>query len=158
MKKKLKIGFFDFTGCEGCQIEILAQNYEFFKLLDDIEIVSMRLLKSTKKSPKMDVAFVEGAISSKKELPKLKEIRKQAKKVISIGSCATTGGYPKMRNDISPQLKEKIKPMIEKFKQIDVKPIHEHIKVEHLLHGCPPKGEEFIKLVRKLVNNESLGD
>ena len=151
MRKKLKLGIFSFTGCEGCQVEILAQNHDFFRLLDSVEIVQMRLLKDRTQMHEMDVAVVEGAITTRKEIKELRKIRAKSETVVAIGLCATTGGYPAMRNTFPKELKERIKPFIDKYKQLDVKPAHSYVKVDYELHGCPPEGEKFIALMGDLI-------
>ena len=44
---KLKLGFFDFTGCEGCQLTLLAMGAEISDLLNYVEIVECREFSSS---------------------------------------------------------------------------------------------------------------
>ena len=60
---KPKVAFFDFTCCEGCQIELT--NYgdaAFLELLNHIEIVEFREAM-TERADHIDIAFVEGSFS-----------------------------------------------------------------------------------------------
>ena len=63
--KKLRIGWFTFTCCEDSTIvftELLNAHWEQWR--DKIEFVHAKILQNTNKWEPMDVAFVEGAISS----------------------------------------------------------------------------------------------
>lgn len=97
--KKLKIGIFAFTADEGCAIqflEILNRKFEDWKKVLDIQYC--RLLKSKNKVKGLDVAFIEGAVATYREEEALKEIRKNAKRVVAVGSCAIEGSPSNLRN------------------------------------------------------------
>jgi len=65
MAKKLKVGFFSFTCCEGCVISVIEVfNEKFFEWRDRMDILYFRALKKVKPIRAMDVAFVEGAVST----------------------------------------------------------------------------------------------
>src|SRR3989344_9575723 len=90
--RKLNVGIFSFTGDEGCVIvftEIL--NYKIAEWKGLINFKSARVLQSKNEIEDIDVAFVEGAISTYKEEEKLKEIRAKSRKVVAIGTCAIDG-------------------------------------------------------------------
>ena len=102
--EKIKVGVFSFTCCEGCVvsfIEILNKKYEEY--MKKIEIVNMRTLKTSKQIKLMDLAFVEGAISTESEIKKLKEIRKKTNKLIALGSWAVNGYTSNQRNKFSDE-------------------------------------------------------
>ena len=64
---KPKVGFFDFTSCEGCQIELT--NYgdsAFLALLDLIDIVEFREAM-TETAGNLDIAFIEGSFSREED-------------------------------------------------------------------------------------------
>ncbi|GAH93850.1 unnamed protein product, partial [marine sediment metagenome] len=87
---KPKLGFFDFTGCEGCQLEVLNFDTELVELLNHVDIVNFREAK-TEREDNYEIAFVEGSITRESEIPKLKKIRQQAKIVVALGACACLG-------------------------------------------------------------------
>jgi coenzyme F420-reducing hydrogenase gamma subunit len=39
---KPRVAFFDFTGCEGCQLEVLNFNLEIVDLIGAVDIVEFR--------------------------------------------------------------------------------------------------------------------
>jgi coenzyme F420-reducing hydrogenase gamma subunit len=152
--EKIKVGVFSFTCCEGCVvsfIEILNKKYEEY--MKKIEIVNMRTLKTSKQIKLMDLAFVEGAISTESEIKKLKEIRKKTKKLIALGSGAVNGYPSNQRNKFSAEKKKVIQPLIEKMNQVKtIEPINKCVKVDDNIEGCPvdeafltKKIEEYLK-------------
>ncbi len=64
----------------------------------------------------MDIAFVEGAISSASQEEKLNKIRQMAKILVAVGSCAVLGSPANQRNFFNQRQMEEIKPILEKFK------------------------------------------
>jgi sulfhydrogenase subunit delta len=100
----------------------------------------------------MDIAFVEGAISSESQAEKVKKIRELAKTVVAIGACAVTGQPSAQRNQFTPDQLETIKPILEKFSYNDkVQRLDEVIKVDFSVPGCPMDETKFIELVSKLI-------
>ena len=60
---KPKVGFFGFTGCEGCQLQIANKEETLGDLLGSIEVMNFRLISSDKHDD-YDIAFVEGSITT----------------------------------------------------------------------------------------------
>lgn len=61
------------------------------------------------------MSIIEGAVSTEKEMKKLKEIRKNSRKVILIGSCAINGKPSNLRNYFDKERLKEIKPVLDKF-------------------------------------------
>jgi len=147
-----KIGIYSFCCCEGCSIlffEIL--NKKFFEWKDKIEISDSKTIGKSYNNA-IDIALVEGAISTKEEEEKLKEIRKRSRIVVAIGNCATIGAPSNMRNFFDDKQKEEIKKIIENFEYLEkVKSIKEVIKVDYEVYGCPMDEKKFLEVFEKLV-------
>ena len=94
---KLKVAIFDFTCCEGCELQILNCEEEIPDLVAALDIVTFREAM-TERSDYYDIAFIDGACSRESEIIRLKEIRQRAEKVISIGACACLGGVNCLKN------------------------------------------------------------
>jgi Coenzyme F420-reducing hydrogenase, gamma subunit len=82
MDNKIKVGWFSFTCCEDSTIiftELLNQNYKLW--LSKIDFVHARIFRrdDSQEIKPMDIAFVEGAITSDHQEEKLKKIRRQTK-------------------------------------------------------------------------------
>jgi NAD-reducing hydrogenase small subunit len=113
----------------------------------------------------VDVTLVEGAVSSEEDLHKIQTIRQRTKIFISLGDCAVTGNVPSMRNpfEVSVLLKrayqenttypENPMPPTEYVPALrpQVRPVHEVVKVDLFLPGCPPPAEAIFFVVAELL-------
>lgn len=155
MSKKIRVGWFSFTCCEDSTIiftELLNTHYK--EWLERIEFVHARIFKKDE-SPKihpMDVAFVEGAISSDTQETRVKEIRKNAKVLVAVGSCAVLGSPANQRNFFNRENLAEIKPILEKFKfkKIVLK-LADVVPVDETIPGCPMDETVFLKILNKYV-------
>lgn len=138
MDKKVKIGVFKFTGCAGCQMEILRMEDVFLKLVDIVDISYWVMVKRENDSGPWDISFVEGAISTPEEKEEIKEIRKKSKILVAFGDCAIGGCIPSIKNFISSH---------------KIKGISEFVEVDAILKGCPPHRENFISLLISLLKD-----
>ena len=87
MKKK-RVAFFDFTCCEGCQLQVANMGELLLDVLDIIDIVEFREVMS-EKSNDYDIAIVEGSITTPHDVERLKKIRQNAKTLIAYGSLCS---------------------------------------------------------------------
>jgi len=151
--KKLKIGWFSFSCCEDSSIvftELL--NDHFLEWAKVIDFQYVRILKSKNKLEGLDVAFVEGAIASKKQEKKLLEIRNNCKKLVAVGSCAINAMPSAQRNLFDPKRKKEIEFLIDRFKMAkEVKPLKKVIKVDSIVPGCPMDEKKFLDVVDKCL-------
>ena len=82
---KPKIGIFSLTGCGGDQLMILNLEDVLLELLSRFDIKYFQEASSYEEEAELDIAFVEGSVSTKKDLERLKEIREKSKMLIAIG-------------------------------------------------------------------------
>lgn len=152
-KKKLVIGWFTFTCSEDSSIVLLElMNDRFFEWKELLEFKHCKVLKTKNEWGEMDVAFVEGAISTDKEARTAAKIRSLAKKVVAIGSCAVTGMPSAQRNQFGPGLKKEIEPFIEKYGIWGtVKSLKEVIPVDAEVPGCPMTEKGFFIILDKYL-------
>jgi coenzyme F420-reducing hydrogenase gamma subunit len=94
---KPKVAFFDFAGCEGDQLQVANLEEELLDLLGQVDVVTFREVMK-EQSDDYDIAFVEGSCTRLQDEDRLKKIRKNAKYVVAIGSCATIGGINSLKN------------------------------------------------------------
>lgn len=153
MKKKLKIGWFSFTCCEdSTMVWIELMNENFFKWKDLLNIRHARALRRINKLEGIDVAFVEGAITTESDAKRLREIRKNSKRLVAIGSCAVNGMPAGQRNMFDDELKKEIAFLIERFKQTDkVRTPKDIVVVDDEVPGCPMEEEVFLKTLDKYL-------
>jgi len=102
---KPRIAFFDFSCCEGCQLQVLNCEDELLDLLALVDIVQFREAM-TEADWNFDIAFVEGSITREQDEPRLKKIREAAKLVIAIGAYSGMAGINAIRNAM-PLTKQK---------------------------------------------------
>ncbi len=153
MNKKLRIGWFSFTCCEDSTIiftELLNKHYK--EWLKKIDFVHARILRKDTGDiiNQMDLAFVEGAISSKSQEKKLKKIRKNAKRLVAIGSCAVLGSPSNQRNFFNQKQLKEIKPILDKFKYKEkVQKLSEIVRVDDNVPGCPMNEKTFLNIMKE---------
>ena len=160
MKKKLKIGWFSFTCCEdSTMIWIELMNENFFKWKELLDIRYARALKRNNKIKNLDVAFVEGAITTEKDAKRLMSIRANSKKLVAIGSCAVNGMPAAQRNMFDPELKKEIEFLIARFKQSDkVRAVKEVVAIDDEVPGCPMAEDAFLKTLDKYLKEFGVVD
>ncbi|MEM2974645.1 MAG: hypothetical protein QW112_03425 [Candidatus Micrarchaeia archaeon] len=151
--RKLVIGWFSFTCGEcGSIIFLELMNTHFFEWRDKIEFRHCRILKSKNELRDLDVAFVEGAISTEHEKEFLKEIRKNCKKLVAVGACAISGQPSGQRNQFDSTTKREIRLVLDKFHHLDkVYPIGDIVKVDDAIPGCPTPSEKLDEAIRRYI-------
>jgi NAD-reducing hydrogenase small subunit len=98
----------------------------------------------------VDVTLVEGAVSSQDDLEKIKHVRENTRLLVALGDCAVTSNVPAMRNsipvkklldqiyvqgvDAMPRIPTDGVPALMKR----AVPLHEVVKVDLFVPGCPP--------------------
>jgi sulfhydrogenase subunit delta len=154
-QKKLKIGIYELTGCAGDALLILDCEKELLDIFNAVDIQSFLMAKSDNIDGELDVALVEGSVTTEKEIEELKDIRKRAKLVVAMGLCASVGGiqarfldekdwddnYKRVYNDTE---------MIH-VRAVSSKPIDAYIEVDYYLPGCPIGKEQFLNFFTRFV-------
>ena len=150
---KKKIGFFDFTGCEGCQLSILGMDEELLEVLELVEIVEFRQILDTLPGQALDIAFVEGSVCTAEEMERLRRIRKQSKVVVALGACADLAGVNALRR-LTPeaQLCQDVYGAVhDHLLPGEPQPLAAMIEVDYRLPGCPVIATEFLALLQALL-------
>ncbi|HSD11926.1 MAG TPA: hypothetical protein VLC10_00055 [Patescibacteria group bacterium] len=151
--KKIRVGWFTFTCCEDSTIvmtEIMNDHWQEWKRLFDFR--HARVLKTKNVLDAMDVAFVEGAITTESQAEQLKQIRKNATMLVAIGSCACTGMPSGQRNAFSPKQKQEIEFLLARFAQLPkVEKLSDVVKVDAEVPGCPMEPKDFLAIVDAAV-------
>jgi sulfhydrogenase subunit delta len=153
--KKMAVGWFTFTCSEDSTIiltELLNEHFDEWKNLVDFKYINS--LKSKNSYENLDVAFVEGAISSDTQAEKLKKIRENAKYLVAIGACACTGHPSSKRNDFTgEQMDEKVQYYLKTFNYSEkVRKLSDIVRVDDLVDGCPMNVPAFIAVLGKYLN------
>ncbi|MGA2508200.1 MAG: hypothetical protein ABSF80_12070 [Chitinispirillaceae bacterium] len=154
MSGKPKVAFFDFTCCEGCQLQIADLEEEIIGFVDLVDVVEFREVL-TGSAPAYDIAFIEGSISRPEDETRVKEIRTRTGLLVEFGACAATGGVNKLKNlrDLTTVRKEVYgdKWNMPHLDTYSTKAVHEVVKVDAQVPGCPINRQEFLTIVKALV-------
>ncbi|MBI2617588.1 hypothetical protein HYW55_05610 [Candidatus Gottesmanbacteria bacterium] len=149
IQKKLRVGWFSFSCCEDSTIlftELLNEHYK--EWLPRIEFCSAIVLQKKSEIKNLDVAFIEGAITSKKQEEQLLLIRKEAKKLVAIGACACVGMPSMQRNLFPEELKKEIEELIIRFQYAErVKKVSDVVPVDANVPGCPMDEKVFVSVL-----------
>ena len=153
--RKPRLGIFSLTGCAGDQLQILNMEDELLTLVARFIIVDFQEGSSYKEPGSIDIALVEGTVSTEKDLKHLKEIRERTKVLIALGNCAIEGCIQAMRNG-STSLKERLKDVYgvepEYYDALESKPLREYVEVDLEIPGCPIEKDETLRAIVALLN------
>ena len=152
--ERLVVGWFSFTCCEDSTIlftELLNDHLDEWKKV--IEFRHIKALKTNNSLSGLDVAFIEGAISTESQVKEARQIRENAQYVVAIGACACTGQPSTNRNQFaSEQINERIRWHLSHFDyDKEVKRLSEVIQVDDMVRGCPMKVPSFMETLKKYL-------
>jgi sulfhydrogenase subunit delta len=146
-KPKVKIGVYALTSCYGCQLKIATVS-KILEIAEAVDIVSFYMVSSNSSMhERVDIAFVEGSVSTEKDLEELMEIRKNSKILVGVGACALQGGvqswdweektYDEMYKAVYGDTQNIIQGKM-------AEPITNYVPVDYKLYGCPPEEDEIL--------------
>jgi len=160
---KVKVATVWLDGCSGCHMSLIDMDERLIELANQIEVVYSPLVDNKEYPEMVDVALVEGAISSEEDLHKIKMIRAHTRILVALGDCAVAGNVPSMRTpfsvqdimdrgyvenvDLQPQHPDQIVPALLPY----VRPIHEVVKVDVFVQGCPPSADTIYYVLTELL-------
>ncbi len=151
---KLKIGIYELTGCAGDALLILDCEMELLDIFNAVDIQSFLMAKSDNIDGDLDVALVEGSVSTEREIEELKDIRKRSSIVVAFGLCATVGGIQARfsEEEWTQNLKEVYGDTeMTHTKAVHSKPIDAYINVDFYLPGCPVGKDQFLNFFTRVV-------
>jgi coenzyme F420-reducing hydrogenase gamma subunit len=150
--QKPRVAFFDFAGCEGDQLQVANLEEDILALLGQVDVVNFREVMK-EHSDQYDIAFVEGSCTRLQDEDRLKQIRKNAKVVVALGSCAAIGGINCIRNykDLEEVRRTVYGDQAKLFDTYAARPIDAVVKVDAYVYGCPINKEEFLRVVKSLL-------
>ena len=155
MKKvRPKHAVFYLASCDGCQLSLLDAEDELLLLAGAVEIAnfpeaSRRVLKGP-----YDIGLVEGSITTPHDVERVREIRKECKRLITIGACATAGGIQALRNwkDVK-DFTRIVYASPEFISTLDRSmPVGSYVHVDYELRGCPINKHQLVELLNALLN------
>lgn len=151
---KLRLAVHKFTSCDGCQLAFLNAGEELLTLFETVDVTHFVEAGKVDLESPVDIAFVEGSISTPDEQQRIKKIRANSKYIITIGACATAGGVQALRNAINyAEWIGTIYATPEYIQSLSTSTaIAKHVKVDWELWGCPVNTKQVMEAIRSLVS------
>jgi NAD-reducing hydrogenase small subunit len=162
--KKIRLATVWLDGCAGCHMSLLDMDEAILAVSKKVEVVYGPLVDAQEFPKAVDVTLIEGAVSSQHDLELVRVARQRTKLVVSLGDCAVTGNIAAMRN-AHPARKMLERIYVEgaqESKGVPVDgvpsllrmavPVHEVIKVDLHVPGCPPAAKAILYVLGELVD------
>jgi len=149
---KPRIAVHKFSSCDGCQLAFLNLGEDLLALNELVDIVHFAEAGMLDEGTKVDMAFVEGSISTQADIEHIHRIRDQSHYLITIGACATAGGLQALRNLSEGGWLQAIYPEPAYIDSLQhVMPISEQVRVDLELWGCPIDKRQLVSVIRSLL-------
>jgi len=161
---KAKLATIWLSGCSGCHMSLLDIDEVLIDIAKQVQLVYGPLVDIKTFPENVDVTLIEGAVANREQLELLKYARPRTKILISMGDCAVTGNVTALRNgfansdeavlrrefientDLNPQIPTDVPPLLKK-----VYPLHEVVKVDYFIPGCPPPAGNIAYVLTELL-------
>ncbi|NND98062.1 MAG: oxidoreductase [Pirellulaceae bacterium] len=153
MTRKPRLGVFKFASCDGCQLSLLSAEDHLLAVADAIEIAYFLEATSRILPGPYDIALVEGSITTSHDAERIQQIRRDAKFLITIGACATSGGIQALRNWANcDQFVQAVYATPEYISTLATSTaIADHVKVDFELRGCPINQYQLVEVIRSML-------
>ena len=156
-------------GCSGCHMSLLDLDERLIELAERMELVYSPIADIKEFPRDVDVTLVEGAVANNEHEEMAHVIRRNSRFVISFGDCAVTGNVTAMRNgldpenvlhrsyvelaDTTPRIPRGYPTIAELLKE--ARPLHEFVRVDAFIHGCPPTADQIWSAVSELLQGRT---
>jgi NAD-reducing hydrogenase small subunit len=166
MSGKVKLATVWLGGCSGCHMSFLDLDERLIELAGKVDLVASPLVDTKKADfPEVDVTLVEGAVVNEEHLEMLHLVRARSKVLVAFGDCAVTGNVSAMRNvwpvqEVFDRAYRETSAVVHGVPSGDgivpkllplVKPLHQVVKVDLWLQGCPPGADRIWEAVTALL-------
>ena len=162
---KIRVATMWLSGCSGCHMSFLDQDELLIELAKKIQLVYSPIVDVKVFPENVDVTLIEGAVANDEQEQLLKEARERTVTLISLGDCAITGNVTALRNilkdsdkavlemafidtsEVNPQVPKDVPKLLKK-----VRPLHELVKVDNFIPGCPPPADLITYVLMELMH------
>jgi NAD-reducing hydrogenase small subunit len=165
---KLRVATTSLAGCFGCHMSLLDIDERLFDLLELIEFDRSPFTDTKHIGTQgiCDIGIVEGGVCNAENVQVLKSFRAHCRILVAIGACAVNGGLPAQRNhldlrDILETVYATEASLTEGTRIPDdselplpldqVRPLHEVVKIDYFLPGCPPSADAIWQFLTALI-------
>lgn len=161
---RLRMATTSLAGCFGCHMSLLDIDEHLFDLARLVEF-DRSPLTDLKHCGPCDIGLIEGGVCNAENVHVLREFRRNCKTLVAVGACAINGGLPAQRNHLDlgaclqrvyPQAKGGVPDDPELPLLLDkVYPLHEIVRVDYFIPGCPPSAEAIWKFLSDLIGGRT---
>lgn len=160
------------AGCFGCHMSVLDIDDRILQLVELVEFNKSPVDDIKAFTKPVDIGLVEGGCCNSENVENLRTFRKNCRILVSVGECAIMGGLPALRNRLSVRecLEEaylncptvapadRLIPNDAELPVIldRVYPLHEVVKIDAFLPGCPPSAELIWEALTALIQGRPL--
>ena len=169
VKEKIIVATAPLCGCFGCHMSLLDIDERILELVELVEF-DRSPITDIKTVGKCDIGLIEGGVANVQNVEDLREFRHNCDVLVAVGACAVNGGIPAMRNqfDLKECLEEAYihgigveNPHVPNDVEIPllldkVHPIHEVVRVDYFLPGCPPSADTFWKFLTDVISGNAI--
>ena len=160
---KVRLATVWLDGCSGCHMSFLDIDEALISLAEKVDLVYSPLVDEKNFPEQVDIALVEGAVSSEGDLHKIQIVREHSKTLVSLGDCAVSANVPAMRNPFGVEAicdrayrenatldagvpHQDVPKLLER-----ARPVHEVVPVDVFVPGCPPAAAVILFLLTELL-------
>jgi NAD-reducing hydrogenase small subunit len=161
--KKPRLATMWLDGCSGCHMSLLDVDEGLLTIAAKADLVYSPLVDAREYPDDVDVAIVEGAVSSEEDLEKIQLVRQRTRILVALGDCAITTNVTGMRNPF---------PLKALFDRVYVEgsdvgkghptegvptllkhalPLHDVVKVDLHVPGCPPSAPTILYVLNEVL-------
>jgi NAD-reducing hydrogenase small subunit len=162
--EKVRVATIWLSGCSGCHMSFLDQDELLVDLAKKIQLVYSPIVDIKKFPDNVAVSLIVGAVANEEQETMLKVAREKTSILISLGDCAVDGNVPALRNawkdsdkavlemafidtsEVNPQIPTEVPKLLQK-----VHPLHDIVKVDYYIPGCPPSASLINYVVTELL-------
>lgn len=150
---KPKVAIHKFSSCDGCQLAFLNLGEKLIQLTELVDIVHFIQAGPVADTAEVDIAFVEGSISTPEEVERIKALRAKSHYLITIGACATAGGLQALRNlnDAQAWTAAVYAQPHYIHSLATATAVAQHVRVDLELWGCPVNSYQVLSALRALL-------
>jgi coenzyme F420-reducing hydrogenase gamma subunit len=153
--RKPKLAVWKFASCDGCQLSLLDCEDDLLVLADRVDIAyfpeaSRRMLPGP-----YDLSLVEGSITTPVDARRILRVRRQSRRLVTIGACATAGGIQALRNFADVRdFAAIVYPHPEYIETLATStPISAHVPVDFELRGCPINKGQLLEVIKAFLGD-----
>jgi NAD-reducing hydrogenase small subunit len=151
-------------------MSILDMDEKLVEIAQYVDVVYSPYVDTKEFPQNVDLTIVEGALSTDHDIELIQKIRQNSKLILALGDCAITGNISAMKNlfgseavlergyfELADENQNAAYPSLIVPKLLDkVLPLHEVVKVDFFLPGCPTPAQAIYEMLKALIEGKEI--